>query len=58
MERITIVGILIKNRIKEANKTQTLHSEYGHIIRTRIRIHEVSEAVSSQTESLILTLGG
>ncbi|HPE86903.1 MAG: hypothetical protein PHU97_01920 [Bacteroidales bacterium] len=58
MERITIVGILIKNRIKEANKTQALLSEYGHIIRTRIGIHEVSEAVNSQTGTLILTLGG
>ncbi|PID93492.1 MAG: hypothetical protein CSA95_07410 [Bacteroidetes bacterium] len=58
MDNLRIVGILIKDRIKEAGKTQTILSEYGDIIRSRMGYHEVSEAVCSRIGLLILTLQG
>lgn len=37
---IQILGILITDRIKEANEVQQILTQYGCSIRTRIGIHE------------------
>jgi hypothetical protein len=51
-----IVGILIKDRIKEANKTQEILSKYSNIIKTRLGFHEVSEYTCSRIGFIILQL--
>ena len=58
MEKLRITGILIKDRIKEAGRTQKVLSEYGHIIRSRMGYHEVSEEICSRVGTIVLTLGG
>ena len=58
MNKLRILGILIKDRIKEAGKTQELLTNNGHLIRTRTGFHEVTDAICSRTGMIILTLGG
>lgn len=58
MEKLRITGILIKDRIKEAGRTQTVLSEYGHLIRSRMGYHEVSDSICSRVGTIVLTLGG
>lgn len=53
-----IIGILIKDRIKEAGRTQKLLSRYAGIIRSRLGFHEVSEEVCSRIGMIILHLSG
>jgi len=54
MEQTKIVAIQIKDRIKEANKTQGVLSKHGKIIHNRIGFHEVSNDVCSREGTLIL----
>ncbi len=54
MKNIKVVAILIKDRIKEANRTQTILSNYGHIIQNRIGFHEVNDDICSREGTLIL----
>lgn len=54
MENTKIVAILIKDRIKEANKTQVVLSKYGHIIKNRMGFHNVNENICSREGTLIL----
>ena len=55
---IKVLTILVKDRIKEAGRTQKLLSEFGHIIKLRMGSHEVSEDVCSRVGVIILYLGG
>lgn len=54
MENTKIVAILIKDRIKEANRTQDILSNHGCIIQNRIGFHDVNEDVCSREGTLIL----
>ncbi len=54
MTQFKIVGIAIKDRIKEANKTQSVLSKYASIIRARMGFHEVSEYTCSRIGFIIL----
>ncbi|MCX7862029.1 MAG: hypothetical protein N2449_03470 [Bacteroidales bacterium] len=54
MEQIKIIGILIKDRIKEANHTQAVLTKYAHLIRTRLGFHEVSEYTCSRIGFIVL----
>ncbi len=58
MNQIRVITILVRDRIKEAGKTQKLLTEYGNIIKTRLGSHEVSEDVCSRIGVIILQLAG
>jgi hypothetical protein len=55
---IKILTILVKDRIKEAGKTQELLTEFGNIIRSRLGFHEVSDKICSRVGVIILHLTG
>lgn len=54
MENLRITSVLIRDRIKEAGKTQGILSKYGHIIRNRLGFHEVTEAKCSRIGIILL----
>lgn len=58
VEEIRILGLLIRDRIKESGRTQELLSRHAHLIRSRLGFHEVSEAVCSRVGVIILQLSG
>lgn len=58
MKEIRILGLLITDRIKEAGRTQTILTNYAHIIKSRLGFHEVSEDVCSRVGVIILQLSG
>jgi len=58
MKETRIIGILIKDRIKESGRTQNLLSKYAHLIRSRLGFHEVTPEVCSRTGIMILQLAG
>ncbi len=58
MSEIRILGLLITDRIKESGYTQEVLSRYGHVIKTRLGFHEVTENVCSRLGVIILRLSG
>lgn len=58
MKNLKIIGILIKDRIKEAGKTQKILSQYSSIIQSRLGFHELNEDVCSRQAFVILHLKG
>ena len=58
MESIKVLGILIKDRIKEAGKTQKVLSQHRHLISSRFGFHEVSTEKCSRVGMIILQLKG
>lgn len=55
---IRIIGLLIRDRIKESGRTQQLLTSNAHLIRSRLGFHEVSESVCSRVGMIILQLDG
>lgn len=55
---VKILTILVKDRIKEAGRTQQLLTEFGNIIRSRLGFHEVSDKICSRVGVIILHLSG
>jgi hypothetical protein len=53
-----VLGILIKDRIKEAGKTQKVLSKHRHLISSRFGFHEVSSARCSRVGMILLQLKG
>jgi len=58
MNEIRIIGLHIKDRIKESNRTQFVLSKYSKLIKTRLGFHELSNEVCSRTGVIILQLTG
>ena len=58
MEQLKIIGILIKDRIKEANRTQAVLTNHANIIKSRLGFHEVSPEVCSRVGVVLLQLTG
>ena len=58
MEEIRILGLMIRDRIKEAGRTQGVLSQYGHLIQSRLGFHQVTSSVCSRTGVIILQLRG
>ncbi|MDD2344879.1 MAG: hypothetical protein PHY85_01930 [Bacteroidales bacterium] len=58
MKENRVIGILIKDRIKEAGRTQKLLSDYASIINTRMGTHELNDSVCSRKGVIMLHLGG
>lgn len=55
---ITIVGIQINNRKKEAGNLQKVLSGHGCAIRTRLGLHEVAADNCSESGLILLELAG
>ena len=53
-----IIGLLITDRIKEAGKTQETLSRFGHIIKSRLGFHEVTEDKCSRVGFILLHVTG
>ena len=49
-----VMGILIKDRIKESGRTLKVLSEYASIITTRLGFHEVSQDVCSRVGFILI----
>ena len=58
MKETRILGIIIKDRIKEAGKTQITLSKYASLINSRFGLHELTEETCSRKGLIILHLGG
>jgi ribosome biogenesis SPOUT family RNA methylase Rps3 len=58
MKETRILGVLIKDRIKESGRTQGVLTKYAHLIRSRLGFHEVTTDVCSRTGVMILQLAG
>lgn len=58
MKEIRILGILIRDRIKESGRTQGVLTRFAHLIRSRLGFHEVTTDVCSRTGIMILQLSG
>lgn len=58
MKKYAMLGILIKDRIKEAGKLQGVLSKHGAIIKMRLGSHELSDSVNSRVGQIVLILGG
>ncbi len=58
MKETRIIGLLIKDRIKESGRTQHTLTKYAHLIRSRLGFHEVTENVCSRVGIIILQLCG
>ncbi|NLA23453.1 MAG: hypothetical protein GX879_00645 [Bacteroidales bacterium] len=56
MNELVILGINVKDRIKEANKTQNILAAHRDIIKTRMGFHEVTEHKCSRNGLIILEL--
>ncbi len=55
---ITVLGIKIIDRIKEAGLTQGILSRHAGVITTRLGFHEVTDSVCSREAYLILHING
>lgn len=58
MKETRIIGLLIRDRIKEAGRLQQTLSNYAHIIQTRLGFHELNENKCSRTGVIVLHLSG
>ncbi len=58
MAQKTVLGIMITNRIANAQQVQKLLTEFGCNIKTRLGLHEVNEDSCSTTGLIILELFG
>lgn len=58
MKETRILGILIRDRIKESGRTQGILTKFAHLIRSRLGFHEVTTDVCSRTGVMILQLSG
>lgn len=58
MQNSLILGIMVYDRIKEANRTQEVLSKYSSVIRTRLGFHELSREVCSRVGTILVVLQG
>lgn len=58
MKQTRIIGLLIRDRIKEAGRLQNTLTAHSHLIRSRLGFHELNENTCSRTGVIILTLVG
>jgi len=58
MRKRIILGVQVTNRVKNAREVQEVLTEYGCNIKTRLGLHEVTEAVCSTVGLLILEMHG
>ncbi len=58
MKETRIIGLLIRDRIKEAGRVQLALSNYAHLIKSRLGFHELNENTCSRAGVIILQLSG
>lgn len=58
MKETRIIGLLIRDRIKEAGRTQQVLSDHAHLIKSRLGFHELNENTCSRAGVIILQLTG
>lgn len=58
MKQMKIIGILIRDRVKEAGRTQEVLSKHAALINSRLGFHEVSDEVCSRVGVIVLQLSG
>lgn len=58
MKETRIIGLLIRDRIKEAGKLQFLLTRNSHLIKTRLGFHELNQNTCSRAGVVILHLTG
>ena len=58
MKETRIIGLLIRDRIKEAGRIQLLLSKFSHLIKSRLGFHELNENTCSRAGVVILQLSG
>jgi hypothetical protein len=58
MKETRIIGLLIRDRIKEAGRTQLTLSKYAHLIKSRLGFHELNENTCSRAGVILLQLSG
>lgn len=58
MKQTRIIGLLIRDRIKEAGRLQITLSNHAQLIRSRLGFHELNENTCSRTGIIVLTLTG
>jgi len=58
VDEIRVLGLLIRDRIKESGRTQEVLTKNAHLIRSRLGFHEVSEDICSRVGVIILQLSG
>jgi hypothetical protein len=58
MKETRIIGLLIRDRIKEAGKLQLLLTRNAHLIKTRLGFHELNQNTCSRAGVVILHLTG
>lgn len=58
MRKRIIFGVQVTNRIKNAREVQEILTEFGCNIKTRLGLHEVTDAVCSTIGLLILEMYG
>ncbi|HOI87730.1 MAG TPA: hypothetical protein PLV51_07720 [Lentimicrobium sp.] len=58
MKETRIIGLMIRDRIKEAGRLQLTLSKYANLIHSRLGFHELSENTCSRMGFIILHLSG
>ncbi|HRY31926.1 MAG TPA: hypothetical protein P5531_03060 [Bacteroidales bacterium] len=58
MTQTRILGLLIRDRIKESGRTQQVLSRHQHLIRSRLGFHELSDEKCSRSGIILLQLSG
>jgi hypothetical protein len=58
MAKLTVLGIMISNRVKNAPQVQKVLTEFGCNIKTRLGLHEVNETTCSTSGLILLELCG
>ena len=58
MKEVRILGVMINDPAKGADKIQSILTKYGCCIRTRLGMHDMDEEYASETGLMLLELIG
>ena len=58
MKEVRILGVMINDPAKGADKIQNILTNYGCVIRTRLGMHDIDEEYASETGLVLLELIG
>jgi len=58
MKEVRILGVMINDPAKGADKIQNILTKYGCSIRTRLGLHDIDEEYARETGLMLLELSG
>ena len=58
MKEVKILGVMINDPSKGADKIQNILTKYGCCIRTRLGMHDIDEEYASETGLMLLEIMG